>query len=168
VVLVGTAVLAVVAALVLLRPSNAVKSLASGAAVGDAAPNFSLRELDGREARLSDERGRVVVLNFWATWCVPCRSEMPAIERVYRSHPGQFAVLAIDKDEPRGDVRDFARKLGLTFPLVLDPSLAAWTAYGIRIQPVSVWIDRNGVIRAIHYGPMDARYIRGELARLLA
>ena len=163
------AVIAVAAVILLLRPSSSAQGPNGGPpVVGHPAPDFALRDTSGKEVRLSDERGHVVLLNFWATWCVPCRTEMPAIERVYRSHRSQFTAFGIDKQEPLGDVHSYAERYGLTFPLLLDPSLSAWNAYQVRIQPVSFWIDRNGVIRSIHYGPMSAATIERQIAKLSA
>jgi peroxiredoxin len=138
-------------------------------AVGHGAPDFALRDTSGRAVSLGSLRGRVVLLDFWATWCIPCRSEMPAIDRLYRDRPRQLAVLAVDRQEPVGDVEAFARRYGLAVRPLLDPTLAAWKLYGVsNVQPVSFWVDPNGVIRARHFGPMDGQFMRRELDRLLS
>ena len=125
---------------------------------------------DGTPIRLSDFRGKVVFLNFWATWCVPCRREMPAMERLYREFKKRgFVVLAVNLQEGPSAVKTFVRELKLTFPVVLDPKGAAAIAYAVRSLPATYLIDRDQVIvgRAIGAREWDSRdgqaYIRALL-----
>ena len=150
----------------LLRPAAAP---ASAPVVGHPAPAFTLPAADkSRTVSLSDYRGHPVLLNFFATWCVPCTHEMPQIEGEYRAASGKLAVLGVDKQEPSGDVKSMGRQFGISYPLLLDDNLTVWQRYRVSLQPVSYWIDGKGVIRAIHYGPMDISYMKRELARLQA
>ena len=126
--------------------------------VGTRAPDFQARDLQGRPVSLSDLRGEVVLLNIWATWCGPCRDEMPSMERLHRElGPRGLKIVAVSVDaaaggvdrsgQPGGDVAEFARELGLTFPIWHDPSGQVQRAYRTTGVPESFVIDRNGVIQ---------------------
>src|SRR5512147_1010533 len=101
--------------------SAGVGGLASSPFVGSPAPDFQLNRLDGQSVRLSDLQGKPVLINFWATWCGPCTTEMPAIQKIYEQHPSQFTVLAVNADEPVSDIQSFLKDKGLTFDILLDP-----------------------------------------------
>lgn len=125
--------------------------------VGTAAPNFTLLDLDGNWASLSDYQGRVVLLNFWATWCGPCRVEMPGMEVVYQELKSKgFEVLAISSD-PQGMVvtRPFIETNGLTFPILHDSDYRVMATYGVRTLPMSFLVDRQGTIRHRVFGARD-------------
>jgi len=124
---------------------------------GQVAPDFVLNTLDGREIRLSDYRGHVVFLNFWATWCEPCKVEMPAMERLYREYRRQgFSVLAVSTDPEGARVtRPFRDALGLTFTIAHDPDSTVMRMYGVRILPVTFLVDRHGVITHQIFGSRD-------------
>jgi thiol-disulfide isomerase/thioredoxin len=111
------------------------------------APALSLNGLDGRPLRLGDLKGKVVFLNFWATWCVPCRQEMPAMEQLYRGYRGRgLVVVAVNYQESKEKVQGFLKELGLSFPAVLDRDGAAANIYGVRGIPVSFLLSRDGRI----------------------
>lgn len=115
---------------------------------GDEAPDFTLPTLDGGEVTLSDYRGKVVLLNIWATWCEPCREEMPYMENQYKNLEGQdFEILAISQDR-RGseDVQPFVDEFGLTFPILLDPDKDVGELYQTSKFPESFIIDQDGII----------------------
>jgi peroxiredoxin len=121
------------------------------------APDFTVPNLAGGTVALREHRGTVVFLNFWATWCPPCKEEMPSMERLYRRFKGRgLTILAISLDagDP-GKVAAFVRALDLTFPIGLDLKLEAANRYGIRGLPGSFLIDRSGQIAAIALGPRD-------------
>ncbi len=124
---------------------------------GFAAPDFNLRDLNGKSVRLSDHRGKVVFLNVWATWCPPCRMEMPSMERLHQRFRGRdFVMLAVSEDQ--GDaalVHQFARELGLTFSILLDTDGSLPPRYGITGYPETFVIDRNGNVIDHIIGPDD-------------
>lgn len=136
---------------------------------GRPAPDFTLETVDGDSVTLSDLRGQVVVLNFWATWCPPCRAEMPALEEVYTARRDDgLVVLAVDQAEPADLVTDFRDELNLSFPLLLDPGYVVSDEYRINLLPSTFFIDRNGVIRDVVYGgPMNRALIESKIAALL-
>ena len=128
--------------------------------VGAPAPDFTLQSLDGQAVALSDYRGQVVLLNFWATWCEPCKLEMPAFDEVQQSAgPQGLQVLAVNFDEPAAEVQAFQDKLGLTFPLLLDPGAVVQRLYRVVGYPTSYWIDREGQVAAMHVGVMSERQL---------
>ncbi|HLE13306.1 MAG TPA: redoxin domain-containing protein [Anaerolineales bacterium] len=128
------------------------KALTTSPAVGALAPDFELVDLSGETVRLSDLRGKPVLLNFWATWCAPCKLEMPAIQERFEQHQAKFSVLAIDFDEPEQDVRQFAKQLELTFNILLDPGAKVQDLYRVRGYPTTFLVDAEGVIRVHHVG----------------
>ena len=134
---------------------------------GAPAPDFQLTNLEGESVRLSELEGRVVLLNFWATWCGPCRVEMPAIQARYEAYADKgLVVLAVNFDEPREDVVDFRDELELTFPMLLDPGAAVQRLYGILGYPTSFFVDRDGVIRVHHIGVMTEQQLDRYLTEL--
>lgn len=125
--------------------------------VGDEAPNFRLRDLDGNLTSLSQFRGKVVLLNFWATWCGPCRVEMPAMEQLYRTYSRrEFQILAVSTD-PQGAAvtRPFQQKTGLSFPILHDTEMQIGLTYGARSLPMTFMVDRQGVVRQKIFGARD-------------
>jgi len=121
------------------------------------APNFQLIDLNGRSHRLSDYRGQVVFLNLWATWCPPCRDEMPSMERLYRRLQGEaFVMLAISQDtEPNESVRPFVEQLHLSFPILIDSEGKVPPKYGVTGYPETFVIDRNGGVIDHIIGPRN-------------
>ena len=114
-----------------------------------AATDFTLDLLDGKSVKLSDYRGKLVFLNFWATWCPPCRSEMPAMQALYDKLKDRgFVILAVDLAEEAGVVRDYIRANKLTFPVLLDTSGAVGGTYGAESIPTTYIVDREGRILA--------------------
>jgi cytochrome c biogenesis protein CcmG, thiol:disulfide interchange protein DsbE len=123
---------------------------------GRAAPPFELADLDGsRRLKLADLRGRVVLLNFWATWCKPCEDEMPAMQRLYRTLGGSgFELVAISVDTDAEAVARFRDRLGLSFPILLDPGSEVSRAYQTTGYPESFLIDRAGNLASARFvGP---------------
>jgi len=124
--------------------------------VGGVAPDFEAVGTDGDEFRLSRTRGQVVVLNFWATWCEPCRAEMPLLEARSRAlGSAGLLVVGVNFDEPVDVVRAFQAELGLTFPIVLDPGGRIQAQYQVLGYPSTFFVDRSGVIQIVHIGSMD-------------
>lgn len=135
-----------------------------GLEVEDIAPDFQLQTLDGETVKLSDYRGQRVMLNFWATWCPPCRAEMPDMETFYQEN--DVAVVAVNLTETEAnltDVADFKESFNLTFPIFLDEKNEVATTYQIRPIPTSYMIDSKGIIRykalgALNYEMMVAQF----------
>ena len=136
------------------NPAPEINQLEVAPVKGGLAPDFELISLSGEKIRLSDFRGKVVLINFWATWCVPCRLEMPAIQDRANSHPSDLVVLAVDYDESAQDVSDFVLELQLTFDPLLDPGAEVQQLYQVRGYPSSYFIDGEGVIKQLHIGIM--------------
>ena len=136
---------------------------------GRPAPDFTLSAIDGRTYMLSRLRGQVVILNFWATWCPPCKAEMPALQQAYDAHRDQgLIVLALDEGETPAQVAAFGQELALTFPLLLDPNYAVGDAYRVNAYPATFFVDRRGVIREVVYGgPMTRAFIERKIQSLL-
>ncbi len=135
---------------------------------GQAAPNFTLTTLDGETVNLSDFRGKVVLVNFWASWCPPCVAELPTIHQFYQSHQTDgFVVLAVNAQEDRGTVSGFINQHGYTFPVLLDPDSVAADEYGIRALPTSFIVDKNGEIRYVHRGEIDTATLKKVVEPLL-
>jgi peroxiredoxin len=122
-----------------------------------AAPEFSVPALPTGTLRLGDFQGTVVFLNFWATWCPPCKQEMPSMERLYRRYKDRgFTILAVSIDAGDGQVvADFVTRLGLTFPIGLDATSSVAERYGLRALPSSFFIDRTGIVAGVVLGPRD-------------
>lgn len=132
---------------------------------GALAPVFESETPAGEPVSLEALRGRPVVLNFWATWCAPCRVEMPALQRASERYAGEgLTILAVNAMEPAGRVTEFMDELGLTFPAVLDPDGEILDLYGVRVFPTTIVVDAEGRIRAEHYGPLTDEQIDEYLA----
>lgn len=134
--------------------------------VDSLAPNFSLKDLNGNVISLTDLRGKNVVLNFWATWCGPCRLEMPSLQARQQQHQEDLVVLAVNFDEPEEVVQAFKAELGLSFPIVLDPGAIVQDVYSIRAYPTTYFIDREGVIRNVRIGILTEETLDDYLAEL--
>lgn len=124
-----------------------------------AAPDFTVEDAEGRSVTLSDMRGRPVVLNFWASWCPPCKSEMPEFESVYTELWDEVAFMMVDmtdgQRETRADGEAYVAEQGYSFPVYYDTEQQAAEAYGVRAIPMTVFIDEDGNIAATAQGAMD-------------
>jgi len=135
--------------------------------IGKPAPDFTVNLLDGSVFRLSEQKGKVVWLNFWATWCPPCRAEMPDIQEVWEEEQGSDLVLvAVDYAESTQTVTEFVEKLGLTFPIGMDSTGQITTNYRVSGFPSHFMIDRNGILREIRVGLMNQATMRAKLEGL--
>ena len=138
---------------------------------GFAAPQVDLERLEGDRVRLSDLRGRVVVLNIWASWCPPCRAEMPALQVLHEQRAGQgVVVLGINStvQDSEQAARDFAAEYGLTFPIALDRDGEATRLYQVRALPSTFFIDRQGIIRRVVVGgPLNPSVLETTVLELL-
>ncbi|MEH6785609.1 MAG: TlpA disulfide reductase family protein [Alcanivorax jadensis] len=140
-----------IGALALIFSSNAL-----AAEEGAPAPDFTLKTLDGSNLKLSEQRGTVILLNFWASWCGPCRTEMPLLDDLYQEYRDYgFTVLGVNLDENRDQADRLLDKIPVTFPVLFDPQNSTSETYGVDAMPTTVLIDRNGVVRHHHRGYKD-------------
>ncbi len=163
------AVLGVLAVVGLLVFGLAVKG-SSGLEVGEPVPTAAMPELEGDGSRsLADYRGRWVLVNFWASWCPPCRAEAPALEKFQRQHGGpKFVVLGIDTRDLSEDGRDFVRKYGLSYPQLRDGDGDVSDDFGTTGLPESFLVDPAGRLRLHAPGAVDDEYLSEQVAPLLA
>jgi peroxiredoxin len=123
---------------------------------GSAAPDFTLRSADGHNLRLAEQRGQVVLVNFWASWCGPCREEMPLLDALYRKyHASGFTLLGINIDDDPRNARTVLDKAHLSFPVLLDTDKQVSKRYELSAMPSTVLIDRDGRVRYLNRGYRD-------------
>jgi peroxiredoxin len=140
-----------------------------GIAVGNIAPDFETTRDTGEPLRLSDHRGEIVLLNFWATWCGPCRIEMPEFETAYQARKDAgFTIIAVNNGQPAAVVQEFRDELGVSFPLAMDERGSIQVDYNIFSYPSTFVLDRDGTILARHYGPLTAAQINELVENALA
>ena len=136
---------------------------------GSPAPDFELPDVNGDTVRLSDFSGRPVILNFWATWCAPCRLEMPELERAQAEFgPDGPAVLTINQEESAEQVDAFFTEVGLTLPALLDADGDVGAAYGAFFLPTTVIIGPDGIVAAVHRGIINRDELDGYLGQIAA
>ena len=154
----------------LLTPGNTVAAELLPWKGPGAAPPLVLRDLDGREHRLADYRGKVVVINFWATWCEPCREEMPSLQRLADHMAGRpFVLLGVDMADSEPRVRAFLQQTPVRFPLLLDRDSAVAKAWKVKLLPTTLIIDQAQRIRHAAYGELvwDSAEIKAAIEQLL-
>jgi peroxiredoxin len=121
--------------------------------VNTPAPDFTLESRSGDNIRLEDHRGEVVMLNFWASWCGPCRQEMPLMDDIYSRYQDLgFTILAVNVDENRDEALRFLESVPVNYPILYDPESSVSELYEVPAMPTTVMIDRDGQARYIHYG----------------
>ncbi len=134
--------------------------------VGDRAPDFTLQGLDGKEHKLSVYKGKVLLINFWGTFCPPCVREMPAMQRMYDKYKGEdFEILAINLDESTVSVQSFVKQYKLHFPILMDKNTIR-RKYGVSSYPTSFFVDKNGKITEIVIQEMDDAFIESRIIAL--
>lgn len=135
------------------------------------APDFTLDTLQGGQVRLSDLRGKIVVINFWASWCPPCRAETPALQNSYERYKDSGVVILgvnLTDQDSLNDVKDFVRQFGLTYPILLDRDGSTSLRYRIQGLPSTYFLNRAGVIRTVVVGgPMSETFIASKIEALL-
>lgn len=139
---------------------------ADSIAIGSPAPNFELATLDGETFSLSQLRGKAVIVNFWATWCPPCKEEMPLLQQYYAARSVDLVVLGVDVMETVDLVKPFAGRMEITFPVLLDEKGQVYDLYRLRGLPTSFFLDSEGVLRAMHIGLLDERMLKGYLSQI--
>ena len=136
--------------------------------VGNVAFDFGLEDLDGNTVALSDFRGRKVMLNFWATWCGPCRAEIPYMVALYkRSRYQGFEIIAVNLREAHARVSEFVNQYDMDFTVLLDPKAKVGQAYYVRAIPTSVFIDEHGIIEIVHVGTLSEALLTTYVNQLL-
>ena len=130
-----------------------VSTLAASSLQGQVAPDFVLRSATGENLRLSEYRGDVVLINFWATWCGPCRQEMPLLDDLYgRYQRVGFNLLGVNIDEDSRRAMQMVQELGVNFPVLFDENKEVSKLYEVEAMPVTILVDREGIVRHIHHG----------------
>lgn len=171
----GLLVLGVLAAVLLLKNASANGQEQAGSyssvvpvQVSFAAPQLNLKDLQGSPVSLVDYRDQIVLVNNWATWCPPCKAEMPTLQAYFQAHYRQkFSVIAIEAGEPVSEVSDFARQFGLSFPVWVDPESKALDAFQNDRLPSSYVIDRSGKVRLTWNGPINREMLEKYVTPLL-
>lgn len=153
------------------RSGASTNGLIPAPQAGFLAPDFTLRSLDGQTVSLAELRGQAVLVNVWASWCAPCRAEMPAMQRVYEEYKDRgLVILAVNstvQDSP-ANVESFVAELGLAFPILLDTDGTATRLYRVIALPYSFFIGRDGVIReVVAGGPMSEALLRTRVETIL-
>ncbi|MBI5566204.1 MAG: TlpA family protein disulfide reductase [Chloroflexi bacterium] len=139
------------------------------AKIGQPIADFTLTDINGVTHKISDYKGRPVLINAWATWCPPCRAEMPDLHAFYLKHQAEgFEMLAVNSGESQSVVANFIQQLGFTFPALLDPNKAVLDGLGINGLPTSILVGRDGTVKYIHVGGLTPEMINTQLAALIA
>ncbi len=147
---------------------SAAQSVPQAPEQGKPASNFTSPALTGGEIALADYAGEVVIVNFWATWCPPCKAEMPGINNFYEAHQDNgLVVLAVNAQESESQVRPFIEASGFTFPVLLDPAGSVVNQYQVHSFPTTIVIDREGVVRHIQVGMISEEELEGIVTPLL-
>jgi peroxiredoxin len=128
-------------------------AFASAATLSGPAPNFSLESRGGGTVTLEDLKGQVVMINFWATWCVPCRQEMPHLEALHQRYSSLgFTLLGVNVEDNRDGVEKYLKDTPVTFPILFDPKSEVSKLYEVVAMPSTVMVGRDGTMRFIHHG----------------
>lgn len=155
-------------AALLLAACGGASAGGEGIGEGQRAPDFRLETLDGGQMSLRDQRGQVVLINFWATWCDPCRAEFPDIQAVYEARRDEgFTVLGVNSHETRGAIEPFIAAMRATYPILLDENGRVAKTYRPVGLPMSVLVDQEGIIQVRHVGLLTRAQLEKYLAGLL-
>ncbi|OLN24007.1 thiol-disulfide oxidoreductase [Domibacillus antri] len=133
----------------------AVNDDKTGIAVGEKAPDFTVKTMGGQEVNLSDYEGKKIFLNFWATWCPPCKAEMPHMQSFYDDEPENVEILAVNLEESRAKVSEFVDQYALTFPILMDEDGTVAETYEVYTIPTTYVLNEKGVVEQKIIGPMD-------------
>ncbi len=134
---------------------NPFASQAEKPKTGSPVPTFSLPSTSGNQIGIEQFKGKAVLVNFWATWCAPCLVEMPLLQTVSERHKDELIILAINSEESMDSVKPFLEKNHLTFPILMDEEGKVANMFGIYGYPVSFFVDKQGIIRSLHYGQLN-------------
>jgi peroxiredoxin len=144
---------------------KSVETTGSGIAIGVKAPDFELKTLDGKSLKLSDLQGKKVILNFWATWCPPCKAEMPEMQKYHEEIGDDVIILAVNID-PQLKVQEFIDDMGITFTIPLDTEDKVNTTYQVISIPTTFFIDTKGIIRQKHIGAMTYDLMKTNISNM--
>lgn len=165
----GSIIAILVVAIIYTVYSAATKEERAVLQVGDTAPNFTLQDVDGKQHTLTDYKGQGIVLNFWGTWCEPCKKEMPAFDKHYQTFKDKgVKLLAINVAESDYAVKTFMKQYGMTFPVAIDTSKSVLRAYNIDPLPTTMLIDEHGKIVKIITGEMTDEEIKNNMKMIQA
>jgi len=140
----------------------------SSAEAKEPAPNFTLKTVDGRDFHLSDYKGKPILINFFASWCLPCREEMPVLEKIVHEYgPKGVVFLGIAVDDTEAKIKDFITRYGVTFPVGLDKTATIQKSFGIYGIPTTYFINKQGIINYSHSGSVTEELLQHELDKLL-
>lgn len=149
--------------------SRKAQAAETGVTAGKAAPSFRLKDLQGQEISIDGSKDqKIYVLNFWATWCPPCREEMPDLEKFYRKRQGEVRFYAIDLDESTDKVQGFVKDNGLTFPVLLDQGGEVSSLYKVNAIPTTIVLDKEGTIRLRKSGMISEAELENVIAKIQA
>lgn len=167
-IIVGVAVL-LLALMGTLLFSRSAPKVSGPARTGAQVPDFALTDLDGNTVQVSDYLGHPMLINAWATWCPPCRAEMPDLHAYYLDHKDAgFVMLALNAGESQTPVDQFIAEMGFTFPVLLDPGKMTLNQLGINSFPTSIIVDRDGTVSEIHTGMLTTAMLESKVTPLLA
>ncbi len=161
----GLVILVVLAVTFTSSQANSLHPARTGSLIDD----FSLRSLDGQEVSLSQYRGQVVLINGWATWCPPCRAEMPDLVKFYQANKDKgFIILAVNAGETAEQAKPFVNQMGMQFPVLIDPNTRVLTGLGVTAFPTSIVVGRDGVVKRIHTGMLTPDSLQSEIAPFIS
>jgi peroxiredoxin len=165
----GVLLVAAIVLLALPKGSSSSTSELSPARIGQKISDLKLQDLNDKTVRLSDYSGQPVLLNAWATWCPPCKAEMPDLQKYYDQHQSVgLVLLAINAGETANQVTQFIQFNGFTFPVLLDPNVQTLNSLGVNSFPTSILIGRDGVVKTIHIGMFTPQALDTEITPFLS
>lgn len=144
--------------------------LLAGTAAATPAPDFTLKSHGGENLRLAEQRGKVVMINFWASWCPPCLQEMPLLDELYqRYEPAGFTLFGVNVEQDTREAERLLKELGVSFPILFDPDNRVSKLYNVRAMPTTVMVDKNGTVRYVNHGykPGDEAKYRDQIRELI-
>ncbi len=152
----------------LLAPNPGAHNPGAGIPIGTPAPDFELQTIDGETYRLSDLKGKAVLINFWASWCPPCRAEMPTLQAAYEQYESEgLVILAVNLNEPELAIRSFQEDYGITFPIVVDKQDRVSRMYDIVPLPTTYFVDRDGIVQGKWTGELRMPQLEMLLKKIL-